>query len=68
MMLEQYDYYELLDEIGQAYYRWDTKMGVMEWWVEGEWKTHGWTPRSLRTYAERYDDATLNVVTADDVR
>jgi hypothetical protein len=68
MQMTKYDVYELIDEIGQAYYRWDTEKARMEWWVDGQWKRHDWTPRSLRRYAETYDDATLNVVTEDDVR
>lgn len=68
MTMTKYDVYELIDEIGMAYYRWNTDLEIMEWWVDGKWKTHGWTPHSLMRYASFYQDATLNVVTEDDVR
>ncbi len=68
MSLEQWDYYELIDDIGQAYYRWDAEQERMEWLVDGEWIVHHWTPASLLRYDEMYDDVTLTVVTADDVR
>lgn len=68
MTMTKYDVYELIDDIGQSYYRWNTDLEVMEWWVDGKWRTHRWTPRSLMRYADTYDDATLNVVTEDDVR
>lgn len=66
--MEPYDYYELIDEFGQEYFRWDTNLGTMERYQDGKWHSHGWSPRSLRDYADSWDDATLTVVTADDVR
>ena len=69
MTLDRWDYYELIDSIGQTYYRWDAEREVMEWWCGPEgWCSHGWTPGSLLRYAETYDDATVTVVTEDDVR
>jgi hypothetical protein len=68
-VLERWDYFELIDDIGQTYYRWDAERSVMEWWCGSEgWCSHGWTPGSLMRYVETYDDATLTVVTEDDVR
>lgn len=68
MKLDQWDYYELIDEFGQAYYRWDAELERMEWMVDGEWLPHRWTPASLLRYEEMFGDVTLNVVTSDDVR
>lgn len=69
MTLDRWDYYELIDEIGQSYYRWDAELEMMEWWCgEDGWRAHGWTPGSLLRYAETYDDANVTVVTEDDVR
>jgi len=67
--VEPWDYFELIDDIGQTYYRWHTVEKRMEWWCGDEgWCPHGWTPGSLMRYAEMYDDATVTVVTSDDVR
>jgi len=69
VILDPWEYYELIDGIGQTYYRWDSGREVMEWWCGPEgWCSHNWTPASLARYVETYDDATLTVVTADDVR
>lgn len=69
MTLDPWEYYELIDSIGQTYYRWDSEREVMEWWGGPDgWLPHGWTPGSLTRYVETYDDATLTVVTSDDVR
>lgn len=66
--LTPYDVYELIDEFGQEYYRWNTTLEIMEWYKDGEWVTHGWTPASLMRYRDSFKDVTLNVVTEDDVR
>lgn len=69
MSLASWAYYELIDEIGQTYYRWDEDRGMMEWWCGSEgWCSHGWNLGSLTRYAETYEDASVTEVTEDDVR
>jgi hypothetical protein len=63
-----YDIYELIDEFGQEYYRWNGELQIMEWFKDGEWVTHGWTPASLMRYRDAFADVSLSVVTEDDVR
>lgn len=66
--LTPYDIYELIDEFGQEYYRWNGELQIMEWYKDGAWVTHGWTPASLMRYRDSFSDVTLNVVTEDEVR
>lgn len=66
--LTPYDVYELIDDFGQEYYRWNGELQIMEWYKDGEWMTHGWTPASLMRYRDAFDDVSLNVVTEDDIR
>ena len=68
MKMEKYDYYELIDDLGTSYYRWDSDLELMEAWYDGEWHVHGWTVASLHRWLDLCPDAVLNVVTADDVR
>lgn len=68
--MNKYVYYELIDFLGIDYYRWDTDIEIMHTWEHdlGMWVQHGWTPASLQRWCEIDEDATLNVVTEDDVR
>ena len=50
------------------YYRWNGELQIMEWYKDGAWVTHGWTPASLMRYRDSFSDVTLNVVTEDEVR
>jgi hypothetical protein len=69
MEMEKYDYYELIDDLGTSYYRWDTNLEMMEMYdPDLGWTQHGWTPASLHRWLDLCPDAVLNVVTADDVR
>lgn len=66
-------FFELVDDLGISFYRWDEDAEILYFWneVDGVWDASGFNdPNELRTYVAECQQfpASVQEVTEDDVR